>query len=102
MGSVELDALREVWTQRLAAFHASGLSGVAWCAQENLPPTQLRYWKRKLAPSDAAASVPTWLAVPTVAESLASTLVVRVGPVTIEVPSGFNPDLLRAVVRTLV
>ncbi len=100
MTAHEQRTLREVWQQRVTAFYASGLSGVQWCARENLSPRHLSYWKARFPNPDAPASGPTWVAVPTVAESRASTLVVRVGPVTIEVASGFNPDLLRALVRT--
>jgi len=100
MTSLESEELRQLWAQRVDAFFASGLSGAQWCAQEHLPPKQLSYWKRKLANADATASAPSWFAVPMAPESQVPNIVVRVGDVAIEVQSGFNPDLLRAVVRT--
>lgn len=101
MTSLNAEALRQVWAQRVAAFYASGLSGAQWCAQEHLSPDQLSYWKRKFARPEAIASGATWLPVPLASESPDPRMAVRVGAVVIEVQPGFAPDLLRAVVEAL-
>ena len=101
MTSLESEALRQLWAQRVAAFYASGLSGAQWCAQEHLSADQLSYWKRKFARSEATASAATWLPVPLTPESPDPCLGVRVGGAVIEVQTGFAPELLRAIVEAL-
>jgi hypothetical protein len=98
----ERDALRRLWAGLVEEFRASGLSGPKWCAQRGYKVRQLHYWLHKFPATDAVASEPAWLAVPMATDTMGAeeSLVVRVGPVIIDVRPGFNPDLLRAVVRT--
>lgn len=42
------------WQQQLLDWQDSGLSGIAFCSQQNLSYHQFTYWRRKLA--DGAAS----------------------------------------------
>ncbi|MCY0871024.1 MAG: helix-turn-helix domain-containing protein, partial [Firmicutes bacterium] len=44
MTKKELEELRETWSARVAAFRASGLSGAAWCAANQVKEHQLWYW----------------------------------------------------------
>jgi hypothetical protein len=46
---MQTSELENFWTQHLDAWHASGLSQNAYCRKYNLRPSQLSYWKRKLA-----------------------------------------------------
>lgn len=44
--------LRKEWEARITNFKASGQSGAAWCAANNLKPNQLWYWrKRQIIPT---------------------------------------------------
>ncbi len=97
----ERDELRRLWAGLVEEFRASGLSGPKWCARRGYKVRQLHYWLHKFQTTDAVASEPAWLTVPLATDTVAEeTLVVRVGHVMIDVRPGFNPDLLRAVVRT--
>ncbi|MFD1929225.1 hypothetical protein ACFSFY_14375 [Sporosarcina siberiensis] len=96
--------LREVWTSRLADFNQSEESIPEWCSRNNLKSHQLRYWIRKFETTEIAAPTSTeWYSVDIdqqPAESNAA-VVVKVGTINVEVKSGFNPQLLIDVIRTL-
>lgn len=102
MSEKERQELRQLWAGLVAEFRASGLGQAEWCRQNGYKVRHLHYWLRKFPATDAAASETTWLPVPVAPDREAPpSLVVRVGSAVIDVPPGFNPDLLRAVVRTL-
>ena len=94
---------RQMWTQRVEAFLASGQSTTEWCAQHDIKPHQLRYWLRKFRNQGDEASSPQWLslAVGPGGESPEGTIRVRVGPATIEVAPGYDSRLLKELVTTL-
>ena len=98
--------LRQKWEARIADFKASGQSGAAWCAANDIRPNQLWYWLKKLKFADNSTNTPTqWMSVelndmdPT---NLGKGLLIKVGPAVIEVQPGFNPSLLKEVVQALV
>ena len=102
MSQKERDELRQLWAGLVAEFRASGLGQAQWCRENGYKVRHLQYWLRKFPATDAAASEPTWITVETGSAAPASpALMVRVGVADISIPSGFDPDLLRAVVRTL-
>ena len=94
------------WTTRVTDFKNSGLTMSAWCKAHNQTIHQLKYWLRKLNPiSSSTPSSATWLPL-TIAShpaesSSSSSFLVRVGHAGIEVKTGFNPELLREIVRAL-
>ncbi|MGI6227154.1 MAG: IS66 family insertion sequence element accessory protein TnpA [Peptococcales bacterium] len=97
--------LRKKWESRVAAFKASGQSSKEWCEVNNLKINQLRYWVRKLrSTNEPTMKSPQWLSVELdkpEASIQNNSLIVRVGKVSIEVKSGFDPSLLSDVVKTL-
>ena len=102
MSEKERKELRQLWAGLVAEFRASGLGQTQWCRQNGYKVRHLHYWLRKFAATDTAVSETTWLPVPVTPDREATlSLVVRVGSAVIDVPPGFDPDLLRAVVRTL-
>ena len=103
MSEKERKELRQLWAGLVAEFRASGLGQAPWCRQNGYKVRHLHYWLRKFPATDAAASeTTTWLPVPMAPDrEAAPSLVVRVGSAVIDVPPDFDPDLLRAVVRTL-
>jgi transposase-like protein len=101
-----LDELRAQWRQRVADFRASGLSGAAWCAAHQLKEHQLWYWVRRFADETSSQThvSPVRFLPVEVRESTSPSqhpLIVRVGQAAIEVHPGFDPSLLRDVVRSL-
>ena len=97
--------LRQEWEARIADFRASGQSGTAWCATHNLRPNQLWYWLKKIITVENPSITQTqWMSVeindfgPT---GKRNGLLIKVGQAVIEVQPGFNPALLKEVVRTL-
>jgi transposase-like protein len=104
MTKAKLAELREAWRERVAAFHASGQSGAAWCAEHGMKEHQLWYWVRRFREnSPTASSSPDFLPVQ-IRESLSDVnqpLRVRVGSVAIEVHPGYDVQLLRDLVETL-
>lgn len=97
--------LRQEWEARIADFKASGQSGAAWCAAHNLRLNQLWYWLKKIKSAENPKITQThWMSVEI--DKLDPTgqrngLLIKVGPAVIEVQPGFNPALLKEVVRTL-
>lgn len=97
---------QNVWTKRIAAYKASGLTMAAWCNANQVTLEQLKYWTRKLKhiassdPGSSARFIPV-----TVTESGASlapaSLVIHVGPAIITLQKGFDPQLLREAVEAL-
>jgi hypothetical protein len=97
---------RQLWQARMADYRQSGLSLKAWCALQEYTPDQLKYWLYKrtpktpstssLLPSPQFVSLTTLLASPP-----SSSLQVHVGSARIEINSGFDPNLLRELVRAL-
>ncbi len=97
--------LRKEWEQRLSAFRASGQAPAAWCAAHNLNLHQMRYWLRKSASAASPSCEATrWLALEVEnmePQKFQATLLIRVGKATIEISSGFDPNLLAAAVQSL-
>lgn len=51
-----------LWQQRLEEIAASGMTQKAWCKQNNIAESTLRYWIRKLGHGDSVQQ--TWLQLP--------------------------------------
>jgi hypothetical protein len=51
-----MQAKREQWAQRLAAWRSSGQSQAAWCREYGVSLASFGYWRGKLADEVAAAS----------------------------------------------
>lgn len=97
---------RAVWQARVAAYRASGQTVAAWCRTQGIKPHQMYYWIKRLnASAPLSASKPAqWLPLVVEDQEASNTdkgLLVRLGPAVIEVPAGFDPELLTAVVRVL-
>lgn len=98
--------LREVWSSRIKDYRSSGERVATWCERHEVTPRQLWYWMRKLKRVDEpkqAANKPQWVPLH-VEESTsdgASPLLIKVGSVSIEVRTDFEPSLLADVVKVL-
>jgi hypothetical protein len=90
------EQLRKQWADQVAAFKASGQSTTDWCTEQNIKPSQLRYWLRK---DKNIQTKTTWL--PLNLDDTDAPLLVKVGQVTVEVKPGFDPRLLLDVVKAL-
>ncbi len=96
--------LRKEWESRVVEYQASGQSGSAWCAANNLKSGQLWYWVNKLKQEEAKDSPATkWvpLEVRESSDGSEKSLIIKVGQAVIEVKPGFDPTLLTEVVRSL-
>jgi len=94
------------WEKRMAEYRASGQSVREWCAANGVKPERLRYWlRRKKEGESTETESTTWLQAvvsgPTPGEQNDTRLLVKVGKASIEVKSGFDPELLSTVVRVL-
>ncbi|NMP25184.1 IS66 family insertion sequence element accessory protein TnpA [Sulfobacillus harzensis] len=103
MSQKEREELHQLWAGLVAEFRASGLGQAQWARRNGYNVRHLQYWLRKFPATDATASeTATWMPVAVASDQEATpSLVVRVGSAVIDVLPGFDPDLLRAVVRTL-
>ncbi|NMP24832.1 IS66 family insertion sequence element accessory protein TnpA [Sulfobacillus harzensis] len=102
MSEKEREELHQLWAGLVAEFRASGLGQAQWARQNGYNVRHLQYWLRKFPATDATASEAAWVSMPVAPDPRATpSLVVRVGSAAIEIPPGFDPSLLRAVVRAL-
>jgi hypothetical protein len=97
------------WARLVSEQGASGVSMASWCRNQNIAVSTLDYWKRRLKspPSTVMTSVsPEWLSVSlaepvSISQPTSDYLSVRVGKVSVEVPSGFNCALLGDILTVL-
>ena len=57
----------DLWADRIHAFQESGLSRKDWCQQNEIPPSTLGYWIRKIqseAPGTESVSDPVFAKLP--------------------------------------
>lgn len=90
--------------QQVCDYRVSGLTAEAWCSQNNLKVSTLRYWLNKCnreAKADLKQDAFIELK-PTAAKEVP--IILRIGAVSIELYSGFQVDTLRealAAIRSL-
>jgi hypothetical protein len=99
--------LRQIWEQRFSDFEASGQTVVAWCEQHQIKSHQFFYWRRRTRDVEVAQpSQPNkWLSMDydfkpadPVSEK---TITVQIGPISILVNKGFDPDLFLKIISIL-
>ena len=100
------EALAQEWRERLEDFAVSEMTVQEWCDFNRLSPYQYYYWRRRLAtPNPLPADPPRLVAVEVVdmpaVPTPPSTLIVGIAGAHIEVATGVDPALLRAVVAAL-
>ncbi len=92
---------QELWTERIEAFLASGLSQRAWCEQQGMRPNQLSYWLRKLRTEARPSGKGRWVSLNNIAPSN-SGVSLRIGNAVLEIERGFDPEVLADVLRSLM
>jgi len=96
--------LLELWRDRVTAAQQSGTTAKQWCEENGISRNLFYYWKHQLSRVQNDVPKADWLPA-VVNEQLAErgqgSITLRVAGVVIEVNSGFNPALLRAVVLAL-
>jgi len=107
--SVSRVELRRQWEERLRAFRASGQGVASWCAAHDISVATFHYWLRRFPPLAQTTHSPSTstpvrfleLDMTPISVAHTSSLMVRIGEVTIDVPQDFDPVLLRQVVAAL-
>jgi hypothetical protein len=101
------EQLRQQWQDRIIAYRTSGLTLKAWCAMNGCSVDQMKYWlyksKKSKSPTTAIsteAQKPRFVPL-TVSPDAETPLLLRIGPAQIELRPGFDPRLLREVVKAL-
>jgi|SRR5271155_687100 hypothetical protein len=93
-------ATRQLWSERLERFRASGLSVVAFCKAEGICSHSFYYWKRLLAAPAEAPAAPRLLPVRLQPAGAAIEVVLPTGP-TLRLPHGCDLDFVRSLVAAL-
>jgi hypothetical protein len=102
---------RQDWQARFAAYRSSGLTMIAWCAENQCSVEQLKYWFYKIKRTSLqATSTPLTspvqfvpLAAVDLPGSVSSVppLILHIGKARIELHSGFDAKLLSEVIHVL-
>jgi hypothetical protein len=90
----------EEWRRRLDGCVPGELSVREWCRRQGVSEYQYHYWRRRVAASPRDGG---WLCVDVVQTpaSVSGGVSVHVAGASIQVQAGFDPAMLRAVVRAL-
>jgi hypothetical protein len=99
-------ALAQEWRERLDDFAESEMTVQEWCDFNRLSIHQYYYWRRRLAPAQPQTTPnPRFLALDVVdtppLPAAPGGVTIRIAGTAIEVISGFDPAMLRAVVGAL-
>lgn len=95
------------WEVRISDFKVSGLKMTHWCAANHVDLEQMKYWIRKFKKSSALSTISssqTFVPLTAIEPAIrtgSSSLIVQVGFASIELRSGFDPQLLREAVEAL-
>ena len=100
MTKMEHEHRAREWASRIEAFRASGMTQRQWATAQGLSPDQVSYWYRKLGRPPESLAAPNWVPLTTTTSDVPP-LRLRVGPVEIDVATGFDPQLLQAVIQTV-
>jgi hypothetical protein len=98
------------WTKRVAAWRASGQTAAAYCEQQGVGLSALRYWARKVGGERAADAMPVRLArveriaaaeVPPPGVVATPVVVIEVGGARVRVEPGVDRSTLATVLEAL-
>jgi hypothetical protein len=105
-----------LWRKLLSSIAPGEMTVRQWCDRQGVSLHQYYYWRRRIAavadektaeakPSSRNARVQPWLAVevvePMAAPATSEKLTLQIAGAAIDLQPGFDPSLLRAVVRAL-
>ncbi|NMD72857.1 IS66 family insertion sequence element accessory protein TnpB [Bacillus sp. DNRA2] len=96
--------LRKVWEQRIDDHKSSGQTQAKWCDENGISVYQFSYWKKRIKDQHIGKENNSWVQVVVEDSNPAqheSSLLIKVGSVSIEVNSGFNTSLLKEVIKVL-
>lgn len=93
---------RLLWSSRVEAFTASGLTQAEFCKNNDYKIKQFNYWLRKFRKLDMTpqGNDMKWIPV-NVEASKTAKLNIKIGSAVIEVESGFDAKLLSEVLKAL-
>lgn len=87
--------------QQVNEFRASGQTAAAWCSENNINITTLRYWLTKCNREvKADLKQETFIELKQTLTKEAP-VIVKIGAVSIELYSGFHPETLREVIGAI-
>lgn len=95
------EQLRKLWEQRIKDFEDSNITMKAWCEVNQLKIHQLHYWRRKLK-NNNEIQTPALIPIDFNQMNQDTLVKLQVGSISIEVKPGFNPALLKDVMKVLM
>jgi hypothetical protein len=98
---------KKFWEDAIGDYEASGMKMAGWCRERGIKPYQLRYWIGKgVLRKSVSPEPPVWISVNVDSSeseiSKGQDMILRIGAVSIEVSSGFDPGLLADIVKVLM
>lgn len=93
---------QELWEERIKNYEDSGLSIKSWCETNEIKLHQFNYWRRKFKKKQEVQNtlIPIDLSQMTLKDD--SSIKLNIGKINLEIKSGFNPSLLKEVLKVLI
>lgn len=101
----EQEKYQKLWEDRVKDFENSDLTMKSWCEANKVKTHQLHYWKKKFKSNKGKKQynlVKVDLNQVQNQTTEESSIQLQVGSVVLDVKSGFNPTLLKDVVKVLM
>lgn len=101
---------REEWEQYISEYRKSGQSAFTWAKANEVNPNTLKYWIRRINQENADKKTKSneetnqqWLSIPLNKQDIncSSSIILRIGAITIEVSNGFDKNVLADVLSTI-
>lgn len=106
------DKKRNLWSERVSSYQASGLSAREWCEQNQISTSTFQYWvqkfRKEVLSHDSNNESTQWLSLevsdikskPSIPDATAGVRI-NIGSATIELSPGFDLNTLEDVVHVL-
>ena len=87
----------EYWAEHIAIWKESGLSRNAYCKKNDIYPSTLTNWIKKIEKK----LKPVRIEIPLKTENVASVIIIETPELRITIPQSVTPDLVSSIIRNL-
>lgn len=95
---------KRTWEQKISEYRSSGVSTTAWCEQNNIKISALRYWISRLNKEKRETTNIQWISMDDALAMNASdttSIVIKIGKASVHVTPSFSENTLLRVLKVL-